>query len=301
MKRLVFFSISLLFCIQLQAQWSVFHSGKYHNLNLSTANKQVAIYRGVACEVQLDSKKNKELKLTSSNATIKQNSAGSYTITTNESAAIVQIYSVKKSKMKLLAEVSIPAVEVPVMTDLNLYGNEIQVGFNLSDFVNENYKVWFPNAFDDELIFKKNVDKKCDVGFCGSLLNRQYFIEKLKSYYNFIHDNFIIGDDMVTAINSYKIHWNRNLSNDINYRNFETIGCGIPLVTNYNYQYELLGFKHMENVMIYNNENEMFENINLLLSNELLREKISNNGYELSKKHTYLERCKKILKICSEI
>ncbi len=154
MKRLVFFSISFLFCLQLQAQWSVFHSGKYHNLNLSTANKQVAIYRGVACEVQLDSKKNKELKLTSSNATIKQNSAGSYTITTNEGAAIVQIYSVKKSKMKLLAEVSIPAVEIPVMTDLNLYGNEIQVGYNMSDFVNENYDM----SLYDELVIKNPND-----------------------------------------------------------------------------------------------------------------------------------------------
>lgn len=151
MKRLVFFSISLLFCIQLQAQWSVFHSGKYHNLNLSTANKQVAIYRGVACEVQLDSKKNKELKLTSSNATIKQNSAGSYTITTNEGAAIVQIYSVKKSKMKLLAEVSIPAVEVPIMTDLNLYGNEIQVGYNMADFYNENYAM----SLYDSLVYNQ--------------------------------------------------------------------------------------------------------------------------------------------------
>ena len=151
MKQVVFFSISLLFCLQLQAQWSVFHSGKYHDLNLSTANKQVAIYRGVACEVQLDSKKNKELKLTSSNATIKQNSAGSYTITTNESTALVQIYSVKKSKMKLLAEVSIPSVDVPIMTDLNLYGNEIQVGYNMADFVDENYAL----SLYDSLVYYK--------------------------------------------------------------------------------------------------------------------------------------------------
>lgn len=151
MKHVLFFSISLLFCLQLQAQWSVFHSGKYHDLNLSTANKQVAIYRGVACEVQLDSKKNKELELTSSNATIKQNSAGSYTITTNENAAIVQIFSVKKSKMKLLAEVSIPVVEVPIMTDLNLYGNEIQVGYNMADFYNENYAM----SLYDSLVYNQ--------------------------------------------------------------------------------------------------------------------------------------------------
>jgi hypothetical protein len=139
MKHLTIFSVSFLFCLQLQAQWSVFHSGKYHDLNVSTANKQVAIYGGIACEVQLESKKNKTLKLTSSNATIKQNSASSYTITTNESIAIVQIYSVQKSKMKMLAEVSIPAIEVPIMTELNLYGNEIQVGYNMADFVDENY------------------------------------------------------------------------------------------------------------------------------------------------------------------
>ena len=151
MKHFLIFSVSLLFCFQMQAQWSVFHSGKYHNLNLSSANKQVAIYRGVACEVQLDSKKNKDLKLTSSNATIKQNSAGSYTITTNESAAIVQIYSVKKSKMKLLAEVSIPSVDIPVMTDLNLYGNEIQVGYNMADFVNENYSL----SLYDSLVYNQ--------------------------------------------------------------------------------------------------------------------------------------------------
>ena len=170
MKRLVFFSISFLFCIQLQAQWSVYHSGKYHNLNLSTANKQVAIYRGVACEVRLDSKKNKELKLTSSNATIKQNSAGSYTITTNESAAIVQIYKVKKSKMKLLAEVSIPAVEIPVMTDLNLYGNEIQVGFNLSDFVNENYAL---SLYDSLVYYQPREIYSWSVEFGTNLISSQ--------------------------------------------------------------------------------------------------------------------------------
>ena len=184
MKRLVFFSISLLFCIQLQAQWSVFHSGKYHNLNLSTANKQVAIYRGVACEVQLDSKKNKELKLTSSNATIKQNSAGSYTITTNESAAIVQIYSVKKSKMKLLAEVSIPAVEVPVMTDLNLYGNEIQVGFNLSDFVNENYAL---SLYDSLVYYQPREIYSWSVEF-GTNLNSSQSLKTFSGSGNFLSD-----------------------------------------------------------------------------------------------------------------
>lgn len=169
------------------------------------------------------------------------------------------------------------------------------------DYVNENFKVWFPNAFDDTLIYKKKVENRCDVGFCGSLLNRGYYLKKLNLKYDFIHDNFVIGENMVDSINSYKIHWNRNLSNDINYRNFETIGCGTPLVTNYNYQYLDLGFEHNKNVMFYNNDIEMFEIIDLLLSDSQLRLTISENSLELSKKHTYLERCKLVLDISSKI
>lgn len=169
------------------------------------------------------------------------------------------------------------------------------------DFVNENFKIWFPNAFDDELIYKRDIEKRCDVGFCGSMLNRSMIIQKLKDKYDFIHDNFVIGDDMVKSINSYKVHWNRNLSNDINYRSFETIGCGIPLITNYNYQYELLGFEHLKNVIMYKTENEMFEYLDLILSNDDLRNSIAENGHLLSKNHTYFERCKKVLEIYNEI
>ena len=165
------------------------------------------------------------------------------------------------------------------------------------DFVNQPFKIWFPNAFDDDLIQKREVTIRCDVGFCGNFVNRHELINKLSQKYNFIHDNFVIGDNMVNSINSYKVHWNKNMSSDINYRNFETIGCGVPLVTNYNYQYDELGFKHMDNVMFYSNDEEMFNSIDILLKDINFREKIAINGLELSKRHTYLERCKKILQL----
>jgi len=169
------------------------------------------------------------------------------------------------------------------------------------DYVDQAYKIWFPNAFDDTLISKKEIEKKYDVGFCGSILNRGYYIQKLSEKYNFIHDNFVIGDNMVNSVNSYKIHWNKNLSNDINYRSFETIGCGTPLVTNYNYQYELLGFKHGENVMMYKNDVEMFECIDKLLNDVNLLMLIGESGLKLSKEHTYFNRVKKLIKIYNDI
>jgi hypothetical protein len=169
------------------------------------------------------------------------------------------------------------------------------------DYVNESFKIWFPNSFDDTLIHPKNTEKKYDVGFCGSLLNRQNYITLLNNEFNFKHDDFVIGDRMVQSINSYKIHWNRNLSNDINYRNFETIGCGVPLVTNYNYQYEELGFIDGVNVMMYKNNDEMILKINQLLSDNELRNSISKSGLELSKKHTYEKRCETLINLYNKL
>jgi|TARA_B110000908_G_scaffold44512_1_gene54196 hypothetical protein len=163
------------------------------------------------------------------------------------------------------------------------------------DYANTKDKIWFPNAYDDTLIGKRNVEKKCDVGFCGSMLNRSMYIEALARNYNFIHDDFVIGENMVKVLNSYKMHFNRNISTDINYRNFETIGCGIPLITNRNYQYELLGFKHEENVLFYSNIGELYGCINKLLNDEEFRLKIATSGFELAKKHTYTKRVEKLI------
>ena len=174
-------------------------------------------------------------------------------------------------------------------------GNYDLLLHSTKDYVSSPGKVWFPNAYDDNLIGKRDVKNKCDVGFCGSILNRSMYLDALKRNYNFIHDDFIIGESMVKAINSYKIHFNKNISTDINYRNFETIGCGIPLVTNHNYQYELLGFKHEENVMFYNNVGELYDCVTKLLNDENLRLKISNAGFELAKKHTYTKRAEKLI------
>ena len=187
------------------------------------------------------------------------------------------------------------------------YNNEFNKGkYNLllhstKDYVNDKFKVWFPNSFDDTLISPINIDKKCDVGFCGSLLNRTNYLNFLSSNFNFIYDNFVIGESMVRAINSYKVHWNCNLSNDINYRSFETIGCGIPLVTNYNYQYEELGFIDGVNVMMYKNNDEMIFKIKQLLSDDKLRESIGKSGLDLSKQHTYEKRCETLINLYNKL
>ena len=156
--------------------------------------------------------------------------------------------------------------------------------------------IWLPNCYDDTIIQPRVVEKRADVGFCGNVVNRQNYLNFLQQHFNFVSDIFVIGDDMVNAVNSYHVHFNKNIANDINYRSFETIGCGIPLVTNFNPQYVELGFVDGVNCLFYRNFDELQIKITAILANNTLRSSIAQNGYDLSKKHTYEIRAKSLVK-----
>ncbi len=159
--------------------------------------------------------------------------------------------------------------------------------------------LWFPNCYDDTLIKPLDVPKRADVGFCGNVLNRSDKLDLLKKHFNFVADIFVIGDAMVAAINSYRISFNSNISNDINYRSFETIGCGVPLVTNYNPQYPLLGFEHGINCMMYHDDAEMLKCISTLLSDKDLCNNIGKAGLRLAARHTYDQRVDRLVHLIS--
>lgn len=155
---------------------------------------------------------------------------------------------------------------------------------------------WFPNSYPDELMFPKDIEKTIDIGFCGNVLNRGHVINSLDKY-GIRKDIFVIGDDMVDAINSYKIHLNCNISDDINYRTFETTGCGTMLLTNYTPGLEKL-FDIGKEIVVYNNLADLDDKVKYYLENEEERESIAKAGYERSKKdHTYYQRSKTLVDI----
>ena len=165
---------------------------------------------------------------------------------------------------------------------------------NFDGLVKKSY--WFPNSYPDELMLSKDIEKTIDVGFCGNVLNRGHVINSLDKY-SIKKDIFVIGDDMVDVINSYKIHLNCNISNDINYRTFETTGCGTFLITNYTPGLEKL-FDIGKEIVVYNDLNDLDNKVKYYLENEEEREKIAKSGYEKSKRdHTYYERAKTLVDI----
>jgi len=118
---------------------------------------------------------------------------------------------------------------------------------------------WFPNAYPDDLMFPNGIEKTIDIGFCGNVLNRGHVIDSMDKY-NIRKDIFVIGEDMVNAINSYKIHLNCNISDDINYRTFETTGSGTMLMTNHTPGLEQL-FEIDKEIVVYRSLEELDQKV----------------------------------------
>ena len=158
---------------------------------------------------------------------------------------------------------------------------------------------WFPNAYPDELIYPMSIEKTVDIGFCGNILNRGPIINYLDKY-KIKKDIFVIGEEMVEAINSYKIHFNCNISDDINYRTFETTGCNTLLLTNYTPNLENL-FELGKEIVVYKDLSDLDDKIKYYLSNDSERIQISEAGYQRAKNnHTYNHRAKTLVDIINE-
>jgi len=183
--------------------------------------------------------------------------------------------------------------------------NKINIVLNSIESHQGNFKqsktFYFPNSYPSDLISPiDDISKDVFLGFCGSLLNREYILSKLENKFNLKRDIWRLGDEMVKTINGYKIHFNQTLSNDINYRVFETMGCNTLMITN-NTENINTFFSDMENIVVYNNENELFEKLELLSYNNDLITRISNSGYQLVKdKHTYDNRVDVLLTIIND-
>ena len=66
-------------------------------------------------------------------------------------------------------------------------------------------------------------------------------------------------------------------------------------MTNYNQQYIDLGFKDLENCILYESLDEAIEKFNCVVNNEDQLISIAEEGYKLSHRHTYTKRLEEVL------
>ena len=151
--------------------------------------------------------------------------------------------------------------------------------------------IWFPNAVDERYFYNRSIEKTIECCFVGSPNNRASFINSVG-----IPMLFKTGVDMIDTISKTKIHFNKSISCDVNYRCFETIGLGTCLLSNTLPELLELGFTDGQNCILYDSLEDCISKLTQHLKNdEYLR--IGTSGYTLSKQHTYCKRITNLLEI----
>lgn len=168
-------------------------------------------------------------------------------------------------------------------------------------FFKEYKTYYFPNAYPDDLIYPiTSVGKTVDLGFCGNKLNRANYLVELQNRLGLKLDEMVIGDEMVRAINSYKVHFNRNIADDLNYRTFETLGCKTVLFTNYTESLEKL-FIPGEHLIVYDTVEDFITKYNELISDSKRMNQIAEAGYKhVKENHTFVNRAKLFVEIINK-
>lgn len=151
---------------------------------------------------------------------------------------------------------------------------------------------WFPNAVDDRY-FNRDLhprrERSIEALFVGSPHHlREEFMCSAEQRIG-LDRRFATGLDMIDAILSAKVHFNRNIAGDINYRTFETIGLGSCLVTDADPDLAELGFIDGTNCLLYGDIDEAIDKVRWALRDDRWRS-IAELGYRLSKVHSYTER-----------
>jgi len=160
---------------------------------------------------------------------------------------------------------------------------------------------YFPNCCPTDIIFPiKDIEKKHFMGFCGTPFQHRVdlmnFIEN-KLNFEIKKDTYVLGDNMVKSINSYKVHLNYSDNDDINFRVFETLGSKTCLLTSKVENLDKL-FVDMEDMVMFSNYDEAIDKIKILLDNPELINKIAESGYnKVINNHTFDVRAKEFINI----
>jgi len=165
------------------------------------------------------------------------------------------------------------------------------------------YGVWFPNGYPSDFI-KPNPDvpRSHDVGFCGSSIpQRDAIVDAIEKDMKIKRDVFVIGNDMVDALSSYKIAFNYNIADDINYRTFEATGAGAMLLTNYTPNLEKL-FDIGKEIVMYESLEDLKQKIRYYSTHEDERQAIAAAGMLRSRRdHSYDSRAKQFISIVDSL
>ncbi len=160
---------------------------------------------------------------------------------------------------------------------------------------------WIPPACDPALHEKKAEEKLYDVGFVGSSNpERVHLLNELGQRFNIYYERCFL-ERMAEVFSQSKIVFNKSIEGGLNMRVFEVLASGSMLLTNETNGSGLQDFfQDRKHLVIYRNENELFELADYYLKNADEREKIAFEGMaKVLSEHAYSNRVKDMVKILS--
>ncbi|MAD57980.1 MAG: hypothetical protein CMK44_05320 [Porticoccus sp.] len=182
-----------------------------------------------------------------------------------------------------------------------------------SKFVTEGFKksgidaVYIGKSYDESVIINKKISRKIKFAFVGRVKSKVYSERKavLDEILNLLPLKILRSEPGV----EYNL-----LLNEITYfisvdfglgeymiKNFEALAAGCVLCT-YRLPYEFLhiGFKDMENAVLYSTPEELVQKIKFIEKNSALKASIIENGLLLAQSFTFESHAKKLYKALSD-
>lgn len=157
--------------------------------------------------------------------------------------------------------------------------------------------IWIPYAYDANIHKYKKMENKYDVVFCGLQYDhRKQALEAMQQKgIKVLNTLGLIYEEYVDAYNQGNIAFNWSSQQDLPARFWEGLAMKKLVLTNRVPDLKDLEFVEDEDYVGFSTIAEAVEKAEFYLSHDKEREKIAANGYKKVQKHTYVERCKKIL------
>jgi len=153
--------------------------------------------------------------------------------------------------------------------------------------------VFVPKGYDQAQLKNLNQDRDIELGFLGSIEHKTYrkrkeLLQALSETESLVVARTNSGDEYLAMLNRIKMFVGADIGfGEYMIKNFEAMACGCLLLTwnQGDSENRVLGFKDMENVVLFNSLKELREKLNKLRGNPARIESIAANGQKLVESH----------------
>lgn len=150
--------------------------------------------------------------------------------------------------------------------------------------------VFVPKGYDHTMLYNQGKERDIELGFLGSIESKAYtqrkrFLQAIAEKENLIVKRTESGDSYLQMLNRIKffIGCDKGMG-EYMIKNFEAMACGCVVFAadQGDYENKVLGFIDMENIVLYNSEDEFFDKLTLLRNNPEWAQSIVKQGMKLA-------------------